>query len=70
MRVVFLQSIGLGDHVAEVDDVEDLPERQAQEYIYQGRAVLAPGEVAPEPRGLTTEAFTPDPTPPKKGGRK
>lgn len=71
MRVLFLISTGLGDHVGEVGGpAEDLPDRQAQEFIYQGRAILAPDEVAPDPpTAVTTEDLAPEPKHTKKGGR-
>ena len=72
MKVCFLISTGLGDHVGEAGGaVEDLPDRQAQEFIYQGRAIPAPGVVPPEhPTAVTTEDLTPEHKHPKKGGHR
>lgn len=71
MRILFQISTGLGDHVGEVGAIEDLPSRMAQEFIYQGRAILAPDEVAPEhPTALTTEDLAPEPKHHAKGGRR
>lgn len=70
MLIHFLLSTGLGDHVGEVGAIEEVPERLAQEFIYQGRAILAPGVVAPEaPTAITTEDIELEPKPTKKGGR-
>jgi hypothetical protein len=71
MRILFLIPVGLGDHVAEAEAIEDIPARLAQEFIYQGRAIPAPGEVAPDPpTALTTESLSPEPDTPKKGGKR
>lgn len=60
MRLLFLRATGLGSIAAEPGQIPDIDfeEGQARVLIARGRAIPAPGEVAPEPHAaITTESL-------------
>lgn len=58
MRLLFTRSTGLGNAVAEPGQILNIEDGQARIFIASGRAVPAPGEIAPDtPKAITTESF-------------
>jgi len=69
VSVLFLRSTGLGSVVAEVDEVHQVASHLANQFIYSGRAILAPVVEQIEPVTVeepVAEVVTPTPAP-KKG---